>query len=65
MLPKDATGMRDSSRHLGMEFLEITPVIVGGDPVDPKNKVLLSRQQHFEAVRYWNKIIREMRSKSA
>jgi hypothetical protein len=44
-----------------MELFEITPVILGGDPVDPTNKTWLTRQQHFEAVRYWNRVIRELR----
>lgn len=48
-------------RPRGMELFEITPVILGGDPVDPKNKAWLTRQQHFEAVRYWNRLIRELR----
>jgi hypothetical protein len=37
------------------------PVILGGDPVDPKNKTWLTRQQHIEAVRYWNRVIRHLR----
>jgi len=51
------------SRPLGMELFEITPVILGGDPVDPKNKTWLTRQQHFEAVRYWNRVIHELRER--
>lgn len=47
--------------HLGMELFEIKPVIFGGDPVDPQNKTWLTRQQHFEAVRYWNRLIRDLR----
>ena len=49
------------SRPKGMELFEIKPIILGGDPVSPENKVWLTRQQHFEAVRYWNRIIRELR----
>jgi hypothetical protein len=44
-----------------MELVEVTPVILGGDPVDPQNKTWLTRQQHFEAVRYWNRVIEGMR----
>lgn len=29
---------RQDARPRGMELVEITPVIVGGDPVDPQNK---------------------------
>lgn len=49
------------SRPKGMELFEIKPILLGGDPVSPENKVWLTRQQHFEAVRYWNRIIREPR----
>lgn len=51
----------NSSRPKGMELFEITPIMLGGDPVDPMNKTWLTREQHFEAVRYWNKVIRELR----
>ncbi|MER8433530.1 hypothetical protein [Mesorhizobium caraganae] len=46
-----------SSRPKGMELFEITPVIVGGDPVSLENKIWLTRQEHFELVRYWNRVI--------
>ncbi|MDB6016488.1 MAG: hypothetical protein JWR19_977 [Pedosphaera sp.] len=45
----------------GKEIYEIKPVILGGSPTDPANKTLLTRQQHIEAVRYWNKVIRDFR----
>jgi len=45
----------------GKEIFEITPVILGGDPVDPKNKAVLSRKDHIQAVRYWNRIIKKLR----
>ncbi|MER8466486.1 hypothetical protein [Mesorhizobium sp. M1396] len=44
-------------RPKGMELFEITPIIVGGDPVSMENKIWLTRQEHFEAVRYWNRAI--------
>jgi hypothetical protein len=47
----------------GKEIFEIQPVILGGSPTDPANKTFLTRQQHIEAVRYWNKVIRDFRSK--
>ncbi len=52
---------RLSSRLPGLELVEIKPVILGGDPSDPKNKVLVTRQQHFEMVRYWNRVINDLR----
>ncbi|RDH42205.1 hypothetical protein [Zooshikella ganghwensis] len=45
----------------GMEIFEITPIILGGSPTDPTNKTVLSRRQHIEACRYWNKKIQELR----
>ena len=45
----------------GKEIHEIKPVILGGSPTDPANKTLLTRQQHIEAVRYWNRLIRDLR----
>jgi hypothetical protein len=43
---------------VGKEVFEIQPVILGGSPTDPGNKAILTRQQHIEAVRYWNKVVR-------
>ncbi|HEV7509647.1 MAG TPA: hypothetical protein VGS07_32545 [Thermoanaerobaculia bacterium] len=51
----------DRERLAGKEIFEITPVILGGSPTDPANKTALTRQQHIEAVRYWNKIISDLR----
>jgi len=48
----------------GKEIFEIQPVILGGSPTDPGNKTILTRQQHIEAVRYWNNIIRTLRRQS-
>jgi len=46
----------------GKEIFEIKPIILGGDPVDPANKVALNRREHIEVVRYWNKIIKDLRN---
>ncbi len=48
-------------RTRGMQLVEITPIIVGGDPTDPQNKTWVTRQQHFELVRYWNRVISDLR----
>lgn len=48
----------------GMEIFEITPVILGGDPADPANKTILTRQQHINACRYWNNIIQSLRNQT-
>jgi hypothetical protein len=44
----------------GKEIHEIKPVILGGSPTDPANKTILTREQHMEVVRYWNKIISDL-----
>lgn len=55
------TDHKKAARPKGMELFEITPVILGGDPVSPENKTWLTRQQHVEAVRYWNRVISDLR----
>lgn len=54
---------KDRCKLAGMEIFEITPVVLGGSPTDPANKAVINRQQHIEAVRYWNKVIRDLRSR--
>lgn len=49
-------------RPLNSELIEIKPIILGGSPSDPQNKMFISREQHFEYVRHWNKIINELRA---
>jgi len=46
----------------GKEIFEITPVILGGSPTDPANKTLLTREEHIQAVRFWNKVIAQHRA---
>jgi hypothetical protein len=52
---------RAVQRMKGLEIFEITPVRLGGDPIDPSNKALLTRQQHIDAVCFWNATIRRLR----
>jgi hypothetical protein len=54
----------DEAKARGKEIFEIKPVILGGSPTDLDNKTLLSRDEHIEAVRYWNDFIREFRRAS-
>lgn len=54
------TAMRDIS-IAGKEIFEIKPVILGGNPIDPKNKVILNREEHVKAVRYWNRVIKQVK----
>lgn len=51
-------------RSKGMELFEVKPIAVGGDPVSLENKTWLTRQEHFEAVRFWNRTI-EIQRKAA
>ena len=52
---------KPTRRPIGMELVEITPILLGGDPIEAKNKMWLTRQQHFEFVRHWNKVISDIR----
>ncbi|ESW94997.1 hypothetical protein X769_30700 [Mesorhizobium sp. LSJC268A00] len=52
------------SRSKGMELFGIKPVAVGGDPVSMENKIWLTRQEHFQVVRFWNRTI-EVQRKAA
>ena len=64
-MSKKSGGSSSPVELRGKEIFEIKPVILGGDPNDEKNKVVLSRDQHKEAVRYWNRVIRDLRTKSS
>jgi hypothetical protein len=48
-----------------MEICDVTPVLLGGDPSDENNKTVLTRPQHFEYVRHWNRVIRDLRNRRA
>jgi hypothetical protein len=52
-----------SSPYAAKEIFEIKPVILGGSPTDPANKVILTREGHIEAVKYWNKLIKNLRKR--
>ena len=49
----DKSGSLDSDLH-GKQLFHITPVILGGSPTDPANKVVLTIEEHIQAVRFWN-----------
>ncbi|HOK39375.1 MAG TPA: SMI1/KNR4 family protein [Bacteroidales bacterium] len=44
----------------GMEIHEITPIILGGSPTDPSNKVLIPREEYGAIVTYWNNILKQV-----
>ncbi len=52
---------RRNQRPRGMELFFVQPIILGGDPNASDNVTYLNRQQHVEVVRYWNRIISDLR----
>lgn len=46
----------------GMEIHEVTPIVFGGSPTDPKNKVLVPTQAHAELAMFWNRLFRRLRA---
>lgn len=65
MVRNKGGNLKGKNRPLGMELFEVLPVILGGNPIDPGNKVWLNRYQHFEAVRYWNNVISKLRKEQS
>jgi len=63
MRKQNHTYRRQLGDAKGKEIFETHPVILGGSPTDAANKIVLTRQEHIEAVRYWNRIIKEFRNK--
>lgn len=59
--PRDVQSDHLKDRN-GNEVFEIHPIILGGSPTDLQNKAFLNRQQHIEAVCYWNNVIRDLRN---
>ncbi|MFO0938675.1 MAG: hypothetical protein U0798_19405 [Gemmataceae bacterium] len=58
---KDSIKRARKNELAGMEVFEIQPIILGGHPSDPSNKAVLTRQQHIEAVCFWNREIKHLR----
>jgi len=56
-----STGAKNNSSQInkdliGKEIHEIHPIVFGGDPIDPKNKVPVRTKDYAELVVFWNKI---------
>ena len=49
----------------GKEIFEIKPVLLGGSPTDLENKMILARDQHMELVRFWNRVVSDVRKQQA
>ena len=45
----------------GKQIFHITPVMLGGSPTDPANKVVLTIEEHIQAVRFWNETIAKLK----
>lgn len=60
-LPDEVPHGTEPAAASGMEIVEITPSILGGEPRDPANKRAVDRTTHQQLVRYWNKVIRQLR----
>jgi hypothetical protein len=46
---------------LGKEVHEVHPVVFGGDPSDPRNKVFLRPEEYAPFVVWWNRKYRELK----
>ncbi len=49
----------------GMEIYELHPVILGGSPNDPSNRTAVTRAQHIQLVRYWNREIQQIQEQES
>lgn len=48
--------------RIGREIHEILPVVFGGDPIDPANKVFLAPEEYAPYVVWWNRKYQELKS---
>jgi hypothetical protein len=60
---EEAQAVELEPTNRGKEIFEIQPILLGGSPNDLKNKALFTREQHIEAVNFWNKFIKEQQKK--
>lgn len=58
--PANADPPRLNPAYIGKEIHEIQPLLFGGDPCDPANKVTLSPEDHAPYVVWWNRKFREI-----
>ena len=47
------------------EIFEKHPIVLGGDPSDSNNKVLIDEEQHIDAVVFFNDVVQKVKSKGA
>lgn len=53
--PADSLRLEPDERFTGKTKWYVKPVRFGGDPAAKENMVWLSRDEHVQAVKYWNK----------
>jgi hypothetical protein len=51
-------------RTRGLELHEVHPVALGGDPMDPANRVFLPIDEHAQVCEYWNRLFQQVRANS-
>ena len=64
MSKHNVTGKPRPREWAGKEIFEMHPIILDGSPTDPADKRVLTREEHIAAVRYWNGVIRGLRSQA-
>jgi hypothetical protein len=62
--PDGRTDYQINEEAFGKEVLEKHPIVLGGDPKDPANKVLVPANKYPEICTFWNKVVRHVRNKS-
>lgn len=53
-VPAEGPPPQPNRERLGLVLHETTPIIVGGSPTDPANKVLVPLEQYADLVGWWN-----------
>ena len=56
--------VRFDEKNRGKEIFHLQPIVLGGDPINDINKVVLTRAEHIEAVKYWNRVIADLKKQS-
>jgi ABC-type amino acid transport substrate-binding protein len=62
--PEAPPGAARVDRLMGKNVYEINPVILGGDPTDPSNKAIVTRDELIRIAKWWNPQIAEARRRS-
>ena len=60
----DSANVRQDAKLVGKIKWYIKPIIFGGDPQAAENMAWLSFDQHIKAVKWWNKLYRDVKGKT-